>query len=107
MSIERKEVDMDGFSAVIYTVSCDSSKRKMFEVLCRNENEEGAPVASVEAKWNGNPNVASEAHEIQGLLSYGPIDEKGQNTRIIDIEVFEEEQPTKISVSVIPVADDD
>ena len=79
----------------------------MFEVLCRNENEEGAPVASIEAKWNGNPNIASEASEIQGLLSYGPIDITGQKTRIVDIEVFDEEQPTKISVSVIPIADDD
>ena len=85
MSIKRKEVKKEDFEALIYTLSCDDTDKKMVDILCREDNKPGVPTAKIEARWINRPKVSSGVHEITGLLSYGPIETKTFKTVIVDI----------------------
>ena len=91
MSIKRRTTDKetDGYEADLCTLSCDDTGEKMLDIIVRDSEKEDAPVTTVEALWAYGPSYGkgSGAHEIAGLLSYGPI----KNTEVVDIRVEEEE----------------
>lgn len=105
MSIKKTEYNGEGFTATMYTLYCDSSEKKMIDIIARDEDHDDAPVTQVKATWVpselGN---GSGVHTLTGLLSYGPIDDESFKTEVLDISGSENEDGEMVlGVYVMPV----
>ena len=104
MSIKKREYDEDGFKAIMYTLFCDTTEKKMLDIIARDEDVDEAPVTSISASWvPGSLGEGSGSHELTGLLSYGPIDDATFKTEVLDISATENEEGSlEVNVYVTP-----
>lgn len=101
MSIKVKDIEEKGFKATVYTLVCNKTGRSMANIIARCNDDTDAPTHRVNAEWTEGD---SGEYTIQGLLSYGPIEEEGHSTVINDIDVFESGDSAKITLHVKDLA---
>jgi len=97
MSIKVKDVEEEGFEATVYTLICNKTGKSMANIIARYNDDDDAPSHCINAEWREG---GSGEYTIQGLLSYGPIEENGRSTVISDIDVQESGDSAKITLHV-------
>jgi|1_EtaG_2_1085319.scaffolds.fasta_scaffold69444_3 hypothetical protein len=97
MSIEVKDIEEEGFQATVYTLVCNKTGKSMANIIARDNDVNEALSHRINAEWAEGE---SGEYTIQGLLSYGPIEENGRSTVISDIDVQESGDSAKITLHV-------
>ena len=97
MSIEVKDVEEQGFKATVYTLVCNKTGKSMANIIARYSDDDDAPTHQIKAEWGDGE---SGEYTIQGLLSYGPVEEECRSTVISDIEVEESGDSAKITLHI-------
>lgn len=82
MSFSLKDVDKEGFSAKIATISCDITGFKMMEAIIRDGNDTNN---YINVKWDDNPEYTSGVCDIRGKLFFSPIETATQKTLIVSV----------------------
>jgi len=97
MSIKVKDIEEEGFQATVYTLVCNKTGKSMANIIARYGDDSEAPSHCVNAEWTEG---GSGEYTIQGLLSYGPIEEEDRSTVISDIDFQESGDSVKITLHV-------
>ena len=97
MSIKVNDVEEQGFEATVYTLVCNKTGKSMANIIARCGEDSDAPTHRIKAEWGEGE---SGEYTIQGLLSYGPIEENDRSTIISDIDVEESGDSAKITLHI-------